>query len=283
MARDASTQFAYADAAVAAAVETMLVLRSRRKIVRRPWLVGLSGLQGSGKSTLARQCAARANARGKWMVVLSLDDFYFGRRDRKALARTVHPLLATRGVPGTHDIALLMQTLDALANATGHSPARIPRFDKGTDTRLPPSRWRSIPTPPVIVLLEGWCVGVPAQVDSELVRSMNVLERVEDRNGHWRRWVNAQLKERYEPLWSTLDMLVTLEAPNFSVVRRWREEQERTLRKKHAPHAMDPTAVARFVMHYQRLSHHALRTLPDRTDLRIVLDGRRTIRAMRMR
>ena len=51
-------------------------------------------------------------------------------------------LLITRGVPGTHDVPLAQFTLDALRNASAKTLARIPRFDKGTDTRLPPSRWR---------------------------------------------------------------------------------------------------------------------------------------------
>jgi D-glycerate 3-kinase len=46
----------------------------------------LSGLQGSGKSTLARVMKAQAEARGWPTEVLSLDDFYYARSDREALA-----------------------------------------------------------------------------------------------------------------------------------------------------------------------------------------------------
>jgi len=44
---------------------------------------------------------------GDGVEVLSLDDFYLGHAARLQLARDIHPLLATRGVPGTHDIAFL--------------------------------------------------------------------------------------------------------------------------------------------------------------------------------
>ena len=57
----------------------------------------LAGLQGTGKSTLGAQLAAQARSRGERLVVLSIDDFYLGRRERLQLGRTVHPLLATRG------------------------------------------------------------------------------------------------------------------------------------------------------------------------------------------
>jgi D-glycerate 3-kinase len=281
MTNDASTRSGYTDGVAETVLDVVLASRARRPALSRPWLIGLSGLQGSGKSTFALQLSERARSCDIPTTILSLDDFYLGRRDRLRLANIVHPLLMTRGVPGTHDIALLMRTLDALRRAGKSDPAFVPRFDKGTDTRLPPSRWLRVSKPPRIVILEGWCVGVPAQSESQLVRAVNALERDEDARGDWRRWVNTQLADSYEPLWRRLDMLVTLEAPAFSVVTRWREEQERALWKKRAPHAMDAAMLARFLMHYERLSRHALRTLPDRADVRIILDRNRTVRAIR--
>lgn len=276
MRSDAITQVGYDPIVVAATADWLLAnLPARRRAAS---LIGLSGLQGSGKSTFARQLGAVANARGVATQVLALDDFYLGRRERLRIAHNVHPLLATRGVPGTHDLDLLERTLDDLARADTRTPARIPRFNKGRDTRLPPSRWRAVDTPPRLVLLEGWCVGVPAQAASALVRPLNALERDEDRDGRWRRWVNAQLADRYAALWHQLARLIVLEAPDFAVVARWRDEQERALRLRGAPHAMDRAALRRFVMHYERLSRHALRVLPARAYLRIVLDGDRAVR-----
>jgi len=247
----------------------------------RTQLVGLSGLQGSGKSTFARQLAARAVLRDRACVVLSLDDFYLGRRERLRLARDVHPLLATRGVPGTHDLALLHATLDAFATATPARPVCVPRFDKGRDTRMPPSRWQRVASPPRLVLLEGWCVGLPPQSTPELRRPLNALERDEDRDGLWRTWVNAQLAGDYAVAWRRLDRLVLLQAPRHAVVERWRDEQERALRRRGAPCAMDRATLSRFLMHTERLGRHALRTLPARADLRLLLDADRGVRAFR--
>ena len=72
----------------------------------------IAGLQGCGKSTLATQVAALARERDLRVATLSIDDVYLGRRERQRLARNVHPLLVTRGPPGTHDLALACETLD---------------------------------------------------------------------------------------------------------------------------------------------------------------------------
>ena len=262
-------------------IDTVLeVITARLTRRRTPLLVGLSGLQGSGKSTLAGQLVATSKARGIDALAMSIDDFYFGRRDRQRLASDVHPLLATRGVPGTHDMPLLEATLAALARATPMAPARVPRFDKGRDTRQPRSRWRSVVQPPRLLVLEGWCVGVPAQGQPALMRPLNALERDEDRDRRWRRHIDHQLAHDYASLWRRLDMLILLQSPSFAMVTRWRGEQEQGLRQRGAPRAMDEPALERFIAHYERLSRHALRSLPARADLIVALDAQRRVRAI---
>lgn len=277
MRRDASTRAAYDRATVDALLDALLP----RLPARRAALVGLSGLQASGKSTLAAQLAVAARARGIATEVLALDDFYLGRRARAALAREVHPLLATRGVPGTHDVALLADTVQALRRASRRNPARIPRFDKGRDTRLPPSRWRSVTSPPRLIVLEGWCVGVPAEPRRALARAVNALERIEDPDARWRTWVNARLASEYTALWRRMDALIVLAAPSFEIVARWRDEPERALRRRGAPRAMSCAALRRFLMHYERLSRHALRALPALADIVVTLDASRRVEKIR--
>ena len=96
----------------------------------------------------------------------------------------------------------------------------------------------------------------------------------------WRRWINVQLADRYARLWNRLDRQVLLHAPGFAIVARWRDEQERALRERGAPHALDAAALARFLQHYERLSRHALRRLPAQADLRILLGDDRSVRKM---
>ncbi|MET4568591.1 kinase [Rhodanobacter soli] len=243
---------------------------------RRPYILGLSGLQGSGKSTLARVMKAQAEARGWPTEVLALDDFYYARSDREALARDVHPLLRTRGVPGTHEIELMMSVLAALPHASDKLPVSHPRFDKGRDTRFPPSRWPRTTRPPRLVIVEGWALGIRPQLQAALTRPINELERTEDPDGSWRHWVNKQLRG-YQPLWRKFDALIVLQAPNWEIVRRWRGEQEQELLARHAPLAMDATAMERFLAHFERLSRHALATLPALADTCVEYDDDRHV------
>jgi D-glycerate 3-kinase len=243
---------------------------------RRPYILGLSGLQGSGKSTLARVMKAQAEARGWAAEVLSLDDFYYARSDREALARDVHPLLRSRGVPGTHEIELLLSVLAALPDASDKLPVTHPRFDKGRDTRIPPSRWPRITRPPRLVIVEGWALGIRPQPQFALTKPVNELERREDPDGSWRHWVNKQLRG-YQPLWRKFDALIVLQAPGWEIVRRWRGEQEQDLLARHAPLAMDAPAMERFLAHFERLSRHALATLPAQADTCVEYDDDRHV------
>ena len=233
--------------------------------VQRPYVLGLSGLQGSGKSTLARLLKAQAEHRGWPTEILSLDDFYYSRSEREALAQQVHPLLKTRGVPGTHEIELLLSVLTALPHASEKFPVTWPRFDKGRDTRMPPSRWPRATRPPRLVVMEGWALGLRPQLESALEEPVNALERLEDPDGRWRHWVNKQLRA-YQPLWRKLDALIVLQAPNWEVIREWRSETEKDLLARGAPLAMDAAAMQRFLFHFERLSRHALATLPVMAD-----------------
>jgi D-glycerate 3-kinase len=280
MRRDANTRNGFGRATIDAVRDA---LTARLRGASRSSIVGISGLQGSGKSTFSEQLARATTTCGSPSIVVSLDDFYFGRRERAKLARDVHPLLATRGVPGTHDVALIGDTLRALENASSRHPARIPRFDKGRDTRDAPSRWRRVARPPRLILIEGWCIGVPAATNNESPRALNALERVEDADGRWRAHVDAALAGDYARLWRKLDALAVLAAPDFAVVERWRGEPEQALRRRGAPRAMSPSALRRFLMHYERLSRRALKTLPGLADIVIELDARRRVRRVRMR
>jgi D-glycerate 3-kinase len=239
-------------------------------------VLGVSGAQGSGKTTFTGQLASCLAERGFAVATLSLDDFYLTQVERAALARDKHPLFATRGVPGTHEVGRLRDTLADLRAGRGGS---IPVFDKGLDDRLARRAWRVLPEGSYdFVLLEGWCVGVPAQPDGALDAPLNELEAAEDAEGTWRRAVNDALRREYRDLFAGLDALLLLLAPSFEVVYRWRAQQELNLKREAGgPAVMDERALERFIMHFERLTRHGLRVLPERADAVVELDSERRV------
>lgn len=258
----------FADTFVADALQAALATTSGR-----PPVFATCGLQGTGKSTLAAQIAALAHARGLRAATLSIDDFYLTHAQRRQLARDVHPLLATRGPPGTHDVALALRTLDVLR--AGESIA-LPRFDKLADDRLPESRWERIDGPVDLAIFEGWFLATPPEEETALAEPINALERDEDARGTWRHWCNAALARDYPALWARIDTLWFLQPPGFEVVSEWRWQQEAALQAGDMSRpAMDRTQVERFIQHFERVSRQALRTLPAIADETIPLDSNR--------
>lgn len=240
---------------------------------RAPMVLGICGPQGSGKTTAAQIIRRRLFEAGRSCAVVSIDDFYLTRADRQELAKTVHPLLATRGPPGTHDIALAHATLDALARP---GETALPRFDKGQDDRAPVEEWPVVRTPPDCLILEGWCVGARPQHAMDLPAPINALERDEDRDGGWRAYVNGRLAGDYQSLFARIDHLVLLSAP-FEQVLAWRMQQEHELaRSGGGPRVMNDAELARFIQFYERISRWIETEMPGRADLVVRLNPDRT-------
>lgn len=257
------------DALVAQALDDALAVTATVPVL------AISGLQGSGKSTLAAQVVGLAQQRGLRAAAVSIDDFYLTRAQRQRLARQVHPLLLTRGPPGTHDLPLAHATLEAI---TARQPVALPRFDKLADERVREAQWPQCHEPLDLLVFEGWFLGTPAQADSELDTPLNALEREADADGRWRRWCNQALAGQYPALWQRCDRLWFLQPPDFAVVPRWRWQQEQNLQAAQPERSsMSRAQLERFVQYYERVSRQALRTLPALADRVVVLDDQRRI------
>ena len=263
-------------------------LAKRAKTAETPPLVGFSGCQGSGKSTLvALMAKVMREVYGVSTVVLSLDDFYLTKAARAALAESIHPLFATRGVPGTHDLALLNEAISALRQSGPGGVVHLPAFDKALDDRTEMVHWRQVSAPAQLILLEGWCVGLSPQKERELEVAVNSTEAEQDPSLVWRREVNRQLSNGYADLFGELDALLLLQAPSFDAVFEWRWQQEQRLSEQFQrdhPDRPNPTMtrseVADFVLHYQRLTEHGLRTLADQADFVWELAADRSVERM---
>jgi D-glycerate 3-kinase len=244
---------------------------------RGPLIVGVCGSQGSGKSTVCKTLAARFSDAGLKVATLSLDDLYLPLAARLKLGEQVHPLLRTRGVPGTHDTRLGIHTLHDLAH---EKRVLLPRFDKARNDRRPAEAWDTLMGPADLVLFEGWCVGARPQGLEALTQPINALEANEDVDGRWRKYVNDALGGEYQSLFAKINLLVLLAAPSFDVVLKWRTQQEHELRDQargDRSGVMSDAEVARFIQHYERLTKHLLIEMPPRADLVIRLGEDRSV------
>ena len=234
-----------------------------------PFLIGINGAQGTGKSTLAKLLSALLTSSGYRTVNLSIDDFYYSKAKRQELADEIHPLLRSRGVPGTHDVDLALSLIEQLCAAGSNQQITLPRFDKSLDDCRPVAACEQIQGPIDIIILEGWFVGAKAQAGDELTQAINELEINEDSDGRWRAYVNQQLAGSYQSLFEKIHILLMLQAPGFEQILEWRslqEEKLRTLAVTNASGLMDRKAIKHFIQHFERLTRHCLRTLPDSAD-----------------
>lgn len=248
------------------------------------YIIGISGCQGSGKSTLASLLVMMLNKMlGLRCINLSIDDFYLTHAERQALGKSIHPLLATRGVPGTHDVELAISTISSLQNS---AVTAVPRFDKALDDRMPVAQWPNVRGPVDVIVLEGWCVSVAAQPEDLLEEPVNELETLEDPDGIWRRYVNDAISKKYQELYDLQDYLVFLKAPDFAKVFEWRQNQENRLEEKYAREnggnevdnrIMSPNQLRHFIQHYERVTRYALETLADKADAVFQLTDNQTI------
>ena len=264
----------------------LLSIVAHQKEAKQTFLVGINGCQGSGKSTLADYLGTRLSTEFNLTVaVISLDDFYYSRRQRNELANQVHPLLRTRGVPGTHDMNLANATLDKLcAGASENDPVKLPRFNKFADNPYPQSQWPIVDRPIDVIILEGWCLGVQPQLMKDLIYPINKLEAIKDKYGIWRSYVNQQLKQNYQGLYQRIDHWIMLKAPSFDSVQAWRLEQEnkrQTLEEntdhKQTETFMTDAEVRNFTAYFQRITEQCLATLPNQCDWVYELDNERNI------
>ena len=229
-------------------------------------IIGLAGGQGTGKTTISSLIKIILEKYFKLIVFkISIDDFYKTRKDRITLAKKVHPLLMTRGVPGTHDVDLILSFFRKVSKKR-FSHLLLPKFDKSIDDRVKRDKWYKIKKKPNIVILEGWCVGSSPQKLKNLKKPINTIERDNDQKLKWRKYVNNQLNKKYKSMYKFFDYFLYLKAKNFSLLRKWRLKQEKKLylnnKSRKNSKIMNNKEVLNFMMTYQRITEHMFKEAP---------------------
>ena len=248
------------------------------------YFLGLSGGQGAGKTTITSLLnIILTNYFKKKVCIFSIDDFYKTLNDRNKLSKKIHPLLKTRGVPGTHDIKFIINYLKKI-KLKKNKVISLPIFDKSIDDRAIKSKWKKINYIPDIIILEGWCVGAKPQTNKLLNKAVNILEKKEDLNLKWRNYVNKQLKNKYKYLFNKMNDIIYMKVPNFSSLQKWRIKQENKLRLKNIKKKskiMTNSEVLKFMMTYQRVTQQMFKDLPKIASIVLNLNKNHQIKNIR--
>ncbi len=245
-------------------------------------IFGLAGGQGAGKSTITEILKfILKNKYGLDLCIFSIDDFYKTKQERKKMSKVVHPLFLTRGVPGTHDVNLIMQTFNNLKKKKFKS-VLIPKFDKSKDDRAKKTKWLKVRQPPHIIIFEGWCVGAKQQKNEELKKPINFIEKKHDSDLEWRKKVNYYLKNSYRKIFQKIDKLIYLKAPSFNHIFEWRllQEQKLKLTSKNKE-IMSKKEIRKFIMFYERITKQMMKDFPKISNLTIFLDSRHRSKKMK--
>ncbi|MDC3101272.1 uridine kinase [Candidatus Pelagibacter sp.] len=249
---------------------------------KKPYFVGLAGGQGTGKTTVSSIIKIILEKFFKLKVFkISIDDFYKTRKERIALSKKVHPMLLTRGVPGTHDINMMLDFFKK-SKAKKFKSMKLPNFNKAIDDRFSKNKWNTINKRPDVIIFEGWCVGARAETNKTLKKSINSMEKANDHKLVWRKYVNQQLKTKYKKLYSQLNCMIYLKAKNFSLLQKWRLKQEHKLwlktKKKGGHKIMSKGDVINFMQTYQRITQNMFKNMPKYASIILNLNSNHQIK-----
>ncbi len=237
---------------------------SKKAEKKRPYFVGLAGGQGTGKTTISSLIRIILIKYFRLNVFrISIDDFYKTRKERINLSKRVHPMLLTRGVPGTHDINMMLNFFRN-SKSKKFKRLKLPTFNKAIDDRFNKKKWYDLKKRPDVIIFEGWCVGAKSEKNLTLKKTINSMEKIKDQKQVWRNYVNHQLKSKYKNLYSQLNCLIFLKAKNFSLLQKWRLKQERKLgvKSKVKSKIMSKADVLNFMQTYQRITQNMFRNMP---------------------
>ena len=249
---------------------------------RKTKIIGLTGGQGSGKSTISNILKIILKEGFKLETsIFSIDDFYKTSKERKVMSKKISPLFLTRGVPGTHDTKMLHSCIKSLKK-NKFNKIIIPKFDKSVDDRCVKRRWVEVKKKPNIVIFEGWCVGAKPQKNDDLIKPINKLEKLEDRNLIWRKKVNNELKNSYKKIFNLIDDLIFLKVPSFKYIYKWRLLQEKKLKKNSkGKKIMNSKEIKRFIMFYERITRNMIKTLHSQAKILINIDTKHKLKSIK--
>ncbi|MFL2540208.1 MAG: hypothetical protein ACJ0RD_03520 [Alphaproteobacteria bacterium] len=249
-------------------IKVILKIKNENNII-------VSGSQGSGKSSLSILIKKYLEKfHKKSVVIISIDDFYLSQKKRLQLARKIHPLFLTRGVPGTHDWKMLNQKIKQIRNK--EFPVYLPIFDKVTDSRK--KSYKRIAKGDVIIF-EGWCVCASSIEKKYLENNINDLEKYKDSQSIWRNAYNNFLKN-YQKIFLQFNYIIFFQFDRWEHVLNWKYKQELQLREKKKDLKLKNN-LNEFIQFYEKISKWMHLKVPKYCNILIKLDANQKIKSIK--
>ncbi|WVQ77976.1 hypothetical protein IAT38_000057 [Cryptococcus sp. DSM 104549] len=242
------------------------IAEHKSKGEKGPLMVGLQGPQGCGKTTLTTALVSYLEEEKKIKsAILSVDDLYKTHDGLQSVAQQ-HPdnaLLAGRGPPGTHDVALAVSILEAVEtiNSASGNTVNLPIFDKslcgGEGDR---SKETVKVTGPIdLFILEGWSMGFAPLSESELKAAYANPKPASPATSKTYfpnhplsslSTLNFYLTDFASAVYPFFSSFIQVEPVSYDYVFAWRLEQERAMKAKNGGKGMSDEQVEKFVERY---------------------------------
>lgn len=219
---------------------------------KKPLFVFLSGPQGSGKSyngaLVQEYLSKKWGPEGKNVAFASIDDFYLTHEDQEVLEMQFpgNKLFKGRGLPGTHDMALLNKVIKSILEPREATSLEIPQYDKskfsGAGDRS--AQGVEVKLPIDIFVLEGWFLGFRPRMQRAESNDTIIGGDMAD--------VNARLFGYSDLLWRNPEIHslgIVLACDDINNVYTWRTEQEHATIKRNGS-GMSDADVHKFVDRY---------------------------------
>lgn len=238
--------------------------------VNKPIIIGISGPQGSGKSYGSERALKALNEIDSRFLTypLLMDDVYLTHQEQQELTKKAkdqlnnNRLLQGRGLPGTHDLDLLM---DIFHKVEEKAPVSMPLYDKalfnGEGDRVDDSQWPSLnirtsdtagPEKYIsVLLLEGWFTGYKP-LEPEVLKSRYEQASSTSILKNYRLEELVEINNRlsnYSKIWESFDYFINLETNSINNVYEWRTQQEHALIQKKGT-GMSDQQVKDFISRY---------------------------------
>ena len=105
-------------------------------------------------------------------------------------------------------------------------------------------------------------------------KKMISLEKNFDPDSTWGKWSNRLLKNQYQEIFGMLKILIMIKEKSMRNIYKNRWVQEKTLKKLNkTAKTLTKSDVNQFVMHFERLTRHMFRIMPDYADIIIKKDS----------